>query len=73
MVKVLFFRIDLINESLVIHLAVHICLSLLDGGHPPEVIWAPHFVGVELVWAPELVAVLCGVNTGVQGVFGLKA
>ena len=41
--------------------------------HSPEVSWAPHFVGVQLVGASKLVSVVLGISARVQGISGLEA
>jgi len=73
MIKILLVSIDLVNELLIVHLFIEVGLSLLDGVHPSEVIWAPHLVGVELIWASEFVSVFGRVNTGIKGVSSFEA
>ena len=73
MINVLLVSIDLVNELLIVHLLIEVCLSLLDGVHPSEVIWAPHLVGVELVRASEFVSVFGRVNARIEGVSGFEA
>ena len=73
MINVLLVSIDLVNELLIVHLLIEVCLSLLDGVHPSEVIWAPHLVGVELVWASEFVSVFGRVNARIEGVSRFEA
>ena len=50
--------IEVCEVALGVHLVIPIGLSLANGVNAPEVSWAPHLVGIQLVWALELVAAL---------------
>ena len=73
MINVLLVSIDLVNELLIVHLLIEVCLSLLDGVHPSEVIWAPHLVGIQLIRAAELVSIFSAIYASHQGVLRLEA